>query len=126
MQERVDDPAHSGGTGCEDEFLMVIRKRERGAGEQNSSGECRGPCSGLRTSRWTIALGVESWRGGVAGQRMMERAGLRAALALAAGHLALRFIGQRQQGEHRGGPKQQDQRETDSPAEHLFRSIHSF
>jgi hypothetical protein len=47
---------------------------------------------------------------------MVERARSRAAFALAARHPALRFLGQRQQGEHWGGPKQQDQRETDCPA----------
>jgi hypothetical protein len=53
---------------------------------------------------------------------MMERAGSREALALAARHLALRFIRQRQQGKHWGGSKQQDQRETDCPA-HPIRGL---
>jgi hypothetical protein len=47
---------------------------------------------------------------------MVERAGSRETLALAARHLALRFIGKRQQGEYGGGPKQQDERKTDCPA----------
>jgi hypothetical protein len=47
---------------------------------------------------------------------MVKRAGSREALALAARHLALRFIGQRQQREHWGGPEEQDQRQTDCPA----------
>lgn len=70
----------------------------------------------MGTSGRASAIGADSWSRGIAGRRTVERAGSRTALALAAGHLALRFIGERQQGEYWSGPKQQDERQTDGPA----------
>jgi hypothetical protein len=120
MQDRIENQASAGGTFPEDGVLNA-RKGKPNAGLRKSSRKGGGRAGNLRTSRRTAVRRMESL-GGFGSRRAVQRTRSREARALAASHLALRFVGLRQQRHHRRRSKKQDQRERDgvSSAIHLF------